>query len=300
MLTKADAIYFIDPIQDTCIPTERVFVLKEYYGRQRHLHQVRPVAKERFHNRGILWWIDEESRDYLYGAPIGTTTSEYKRVIAFEDDVVILGEASSIYRTNTHITISDVRRSDQQVVPETYESGVRGSRAVVSDWMTAAPWARELFPMPDDDDETVALKLTIAKEKHRQRVAHRTIFEESATRGWDEHLGEVREKTSYLPTPNFGAYVTGSAIINVEGTLSETDLAPKVEALKNRAISIGTAIPAATVRVDYIAAANWDSSEKIRNMSSNHATSYARDTFGDYSLRIGDFESQPALRGATA
>ena len=299
MLTKADAIYFIDPIQDTCIPTEQVFVLKEYYGRHRHLHQIRKVAKDRFHNRGILWWIDEESRDYLYGAPVSTTASEYRRVISFEDDVVILGEASSIYRTNTHITISDVRRSDQQVVPETYEAGSRGSRMVVSNWMTAAPWARELFPLPDDSEETIALKLTVAKERHRQRVAHRTIFEESATRGWDEHLGEVREKTSYLPTPNFGAYVSGSVIIDVAATLDQDALTTKVDALKERAVSVGTAIPAATVRVDYIAAANWDSSEKIRNMSSHHATSYARDAFGDYSLRVGEFDPQPALRGAT-
>lgn len=302
MMTKADAIYFIDPIGDDAAKAKKVLVTDEYYGRENFKDEVRTVKQHRTMMGGKLWYTDEASGNYIYGIPVSPTTSDYKEVIAIDGDVVLLGMSSSIMETAEEILLANVLRSDRLTVPGV-GAELRGERRMVSDWMHAAPWARDLFPAVDDSDEVVALKLEVAKEKHRHRKAHGEILRQSVARNWSDELQELREKHGSLPTPVYAALVNADLFLETTETINvdTEDMKSKMAELQARAVSsVSAARPAVTVNTTFIAPCAMSDTEKVQGLQSTHVQSYARDYFNDYSLRVGSYSITPVLRSASA
>lgn len=225
MIPASSLNIFIDPIQDPMNdsnPFTRLHVTEVRYGRnERILNTIVDIKPGQYDMyEGTAWSVTTDG-DYVIGAPLNRDVYSTSSVIG------ILPGGGFVFGTvlNTasdYVELQNLRRSSQQQPVVIHRSDLIDTIRVTS-WLVAAPWATQLFPMPDDSAEVVEKKILLATEKHRQRRIYGIFLRQAASRGWIKEWEELREDTPNLPEPRYGALVSGSVFIRDERPV-EVDL----------------------------------------------------------------------------
>lgn len=227
MIPASSLHLFIDPIQDPMnngTPFSRMYVTEVRYNRNdRILNTVVDIKPGQYDlNEGTSWSITTDG-DYVIGAPLNPAAYTSGHIISILPDGEFLYGTVANYGTDW-LDLRNLRRSSQQVPVVVPRSDLHDQIRVTS-WFAAAPWAALLFPAPEDSPEVVEKKLLVATEKHRQRRIHGIFLRQAGSRDWITNWEELREDRPELPTPNYGAFVSGSIFIRDERT-TDVNLEP--------------------------------------------------------------------------
>jgi hypothetical protein len=290
MITTNDMKFYLDPVQDMTLKSERLYITEEAYPRTvSRVGTVVDIKSTTASSGYRRWWIDAEG-NYVDGAPISSSAPLYIRHVGLaEDGVFVVGE---LYNVRDGVAVlQHCRRSDGAVRP-----GVLATYKTKT-WMKAAPWAMDLLPERGDTVNVIAAKLALAKAKYKRRTAMRTILSEAMKRNWNDDLAPLREEHE-IPAGTYGAYVEGTALLSIgeDRTVRVDDLTPddreRVRKLTTETrLSRRVAVP-----VEFMAPFTIAENSAFTSVSSNAVSSHARRIFDDYDLNMGSYSLSPVLR----
>jgi hypothetical protein len=216
MISKADRVYYIDPIQPPEVtktlvdgtPLELQIVPTRYRRENFNLDKLGTVIDVQHQRLDAqeLWWVDATG-DYVYGAQLVDRIRGRGTLMAIvNDDLFYVGRNGGEHHLGASTRgsiLADARRSDgKRFTTGTMTSYV--SRRVLK----AAPWAHELMPVPGDNETVVAAKVARAKQLFTQRQKKGEIYKEGMKRDWLHHLETLRP-THDMPRPTFRVGVEG-------------------------------------------------------------------------------------------
>jgi|ERR671926_450648 hypothetical protein len=297
ILTNSDRMYFIDPIQDASIEAKHLLVLDNQRQNLSWNNTVVPVKGKRW-SGGRFWWVSEAG-DYVTGAPLNYENQRGATVGLLEDGSFCVGTATST--DGRWVRIQNAKRSDLLVPAVDLEE--RNRVVYAPQWCKAAPWAGELMPVPTDSDAVAEAKLALAKEMWRQRNIARVLMTEGGARDWLTHLDDLREDgwSDVLPTPLFGAYVTGNVMVVDQyigiSEVGDSHKRSMIEALQAKSLDPRDMTRAYSVGVTFLVPSNASTEDEFSGLSHDFMERAARTYFGDYNVRLGDYQTKAVLRG---
>lgn len=224
MLTLADMKFYTPPIANVYTNPAEVYVIKTAYGRNEHLvGTVQKVRRDlsRENNRHMFVTNGERDRgSYVIGHHANRTGISYVELVgtspAFPGIFLVGRLDHHLTDGSDHAIVQNVRRSDG------LSAGTLPDVALTH-WYPAAQWAMALMPLSDDDADTKAAKVELARERWTFNNAIATIYEEGMSRDWGDQLQELHETFEWLPTYTAGGVVSGDLLI-ANGTATVADL----------------------------------------------------------------------------
>lgn len=302
MLTMDDMRFYVEPAVDQSINTGKLLVLdtfRESYQEQ-YIGKVVDVTQTRYETRGRNWWTTE-SGDYVFGAPVHSTSNgiEYgKPVIAPFGEGFVRG---TFYSSGNEegVQLTNIRHSAVNAL------SLSVARHLWTEWVVeAAPWASDCMPLETDTEESIAVKLELAKENYRQRRAFNYLHEQSAARGWHSDMDDVREKNSLIPNAAYSIVVTANVMVSmpssvVGSVMIEAMQTRATNALANDSISTPTDRPVGEVGVmvqrKFKLPHRFPSRENLRTDKEEAVRTFWRDNIGVG--RLIDFTHSTSLAG---
>lgn len=294
-LTPAQRRFYIDPVQDPTVTTDRVLVTEERVNRGTLLDTIVTVKKDRYFTDNRHWWITEDGY-HVHGAPtLPANVSPGRLLIAPGGDGWFWLGSPGRHSGDRYI-LANVRRSDGKQLPG---RGATGNTSMeFPDVALAAPWAEELFPAPGDSDAVILAKLALAEQRWNHRRAKAEIIRQGMGRGWDDDLSSLRDDGK-LPAATFGLYYRGAALI-------EASQAPVLSAYeRNRLDELQGRDEQARTQVRTLVGVNVNvplrlnsitTHDNIRNLPTMQLRDALRNAVGDYSAVPGDYTLTPVLR----
>lgn len=305
MLNASDIRYFIDPLNDptqqrTDSNEKRILVTEEqrdYYRAQATSDPFvcgdmvgRVVEPTGYQFNGERFWY-VHSGNYVDGPVLKPQVRSTQRAIGILDDgTFVLGTPDT---ASTTCFIHHYQRSDQRSASFGNPENIQ-----VDKWVLAADWAPQLFPAHTDDDETVALKLEVAKQKWKLRKAHAEVIRQADYRSWKSPMDELRENVN-LPAPKYGSFVTASVGIPVRDPSWEvpTSTRNQLDELRTKTgqalRQVGTTV---NVRAEFpCPSLRYDTRDEALNPSHDEVIIAARHMLGDHGVIVSSFQSNPIL-----
>lgn len=322
MLTKSDLIYFVDPLTDPFLRRNprHLLVMEKFSqydtgGPQRgeftelERGKMRPSSGAMFFEAKPKEGSSDRLSDRLVSGAIANFTVrgyDNTRVIGLIDEDTFVygtGRRSHTNGNDFHpawLSVESYRRSDGKKVPDAAEN----HSVVVNRWVQAADWASAYFPMPEDDEETVRLKLELAKEKYRQRRNKTILLREASERDWIEDVEDMRnDNTDYFPSPRYGVLanvqaVTGSMSVSAFEEHIPAALKERMDQFKERNGDVNGARLQITYDVEFLVDTTQTKGD-ISNVSDYAVISAGHEQFGS-TTSITNIRKQPVLRSAVA
>lgn len=302
-LTPAQRRFYIDPVQDPSIITEKILVTEERTTRGIHIDKVVAVEKKRVHLDYRPWWVTAEG-DYVAGAPVNPPNlSRYDNGIIAPGGDGWFWYGQPTRRRDSGYACTDLRRSDGRQLPG---SGNTGSYTLeLTDVVRAASWASELFPAPGDTSSVIAAKLSLAEQRWTQRRAKLEIIRQGIARGWHDDLAELREN-GQLPAATFGVTFKGRALIDSLGTvnpdLMTTRDSQRLDEIRERVRITDDNRPSMMIglNVDVPLHLSFDTYEGARDVTADQLRESLRAATGDYTAVPGEYALTPVLRSLAA
>lgn len=284
MITKADRLYFVEPLPIPYIPDSFDDVEVLVTELQFPHHDIVPgdVVKvgSWSHDGRELWYVTTEGGRYVKGHIVndhGHRANGYRFRIALIHDNLFAFTGSNDTSANTSREQAEIIAWSDVDLPKSLATDY----GIIHRHVPAASWARDLMPRPGETQPIISAKVELAKLRWEQKLKAIKIIREGMDRGWMMYLPELREgHPNYMLTPRFDLYAKGEALIPVgrptEEMLEEARAAaPGVELVGARRVYVPLAtelmLNTNAVWEDVQTRADAFFSDKIRNKYNSYA-----------------------------
>jgi len=302
MITATNRKYFLNPLQDPYMKSDKVYVFRERIERGRSMDRILDVKNRHMYDSHL--WFTTEAGDYVDGAPVSAANiTTYQPMMGIiSDDLFVIGTGTGV-GSDGRMRIERARRSDGKALPDG-QGGTMNASYAVDTWLQAASWAWECMPQPGDSAGTVAQRVEIAEKKFRTRLAEVCVLREAQSRGWTADLEDLDYT---LPTPTYGLHVTGEVFIP-SGAQQDVSAMPASEREKLEAVvknSLGN--PARPTRistqvavpVEFLVRSALPSLEDAERVQNYTLLNAAREQLGVPATALFPVSTQPLLRSAS-
>lgn len=290
MITKADRIYYVNPIGSDIVPKDwtdaKVLVTSvRYPHRDIQPGDIVSVNGKYVSDKATFYYTTTEGGRHVEGQLLNVNSySPYTRQrLAFLGDDLF---ASGVHvdRDETGMFRMQIQRWSNPALPPSLNS----EYGIFPHGCIAAPWANELMPLPGESDEVIAAKVKQARVRWEQKQKAVNIVREGYIRGWLELLdGLNAQHASYMGFPRFDLDVEGKVLVPVGRLAVETAVAEARRHLEQNGAKLDIEDDApffvATAYSTMIHAGFTHENLKEAD-AANALRSHARRDIGDYSL----------------
>jgi hypothetical protein len=297
-LTLAQRKFFIDPIQDPLAEAKSILVLEERYGRGVYANKITDVRSITTYNNRV-WWVSDVG-DYVAGAPLNPVNLAYGTEIMgiLSDDLFVIGTYNGVRSDSRGLNINRSIRSDQMVLP----SVSTDVTVTAKTWVLAAPWARELMPLPTDNAAVTNAKLALAEQRWDQRRAKAVILQEALYRDWWDDMEGLAENHDMLE-PRLGGLFSGGVLIKVAAATPTDGLTDtqreELKAKTDRALSAGAfSSTYSQTQMTLPVRVTVTKPDELGDVDRGSVVNQVRNAIGDYYAVVGDYTLSPVLRSA--
>lgn len=291
MITKANRIYYVDPVGADIVPKDwtdaKVLVTSvRYPHRDVQPGDIVSVNGKFVSDKATFYYTTTDGGRHVEGQLLNINNySPYTRQrLAFLGDDLFASGVHVDRDDATNMFRMQIQRWSNPALPLSLNS----EYGIFPLGCMAAPWAFELMPRPGETDDLIAAKVEQARVRWEQKRKAVAIVREGFIRGWLELLdGLNTEHASYMGFPRFDLQVDGKVLVPVGRLGVETAVAEARRQLERNGatLDIGDDAPffVASPYSTMIHAGFTHETLKEAD-AANALRSHARRDIGDYSL----------------
>jgi hypothetical protein len=227
VITKADRIYYVNPIGSAIVPKDwtgaKVLVTAVRYPRPDvHVGDIVSVNGKYIDDKATFWYTTTDGGRHVEGQLLSENNySPYTRQrIAFVGDELFASGVFVDRDDETNQFRMQVQRWSNPAMPINLNS----EYGVFNEGCLAAPWAQDLMPRPGESAEVVVAKVEQARTRWEHKRKAVAIVREGHIRGWLNLLEGLNEQhLSYMGFPRFDLHVEGKALVPV-GSIANAEV----------------------------------------------------------------------------